>query len=125
MKALAPLILAGLGSLLLVLGLLWGVLFPAERTWTEEKSQQMTALQNEAHKLLFLAERAKTRPQPGGPTPSEAQAKFEAAKAELDALKAEFEGVRDSPQSTGSTLRWVGTGMVLLGGFALMLGREG
>lgn len=125
MKSLLPVVLVGLGAFLLLLGLLWSFIFPASRTWTEEKSLRMTELQNEAHKLLYLAERAKTQPKPGGPTPTEARAKFDEAKAELDSLKAEFEATRDSPKTSGTYLRYAGTALVLLGGFGVMMARGG
>jgi len=120
-----PLILLGVGILLVVLSALWPLIFPASRSWTEEKSTRMTELGNEAHKLLFQAIQAKERPQPGGPSPREAQDKYDAAKAELDALKAEFEAVRDSPKNSGTYLRWTGIVMVLLGGGAVLTGRGG
>lgn len=125
MKSLLPVILVGLGIALLGLGFLWSILFPASRNWTEEKSARMTELQNEAHKLLYLADQAKTRPRPGGPTPQEAQANFDNAKAELDVLKAEFEATRDSPKTSGTYLRYAGTALVLLGGFGVMMARGG
>ena len=84
----------------------------------------MTELSNKAHKLLYVAKNAKTNPRPGGPTPQEAQAEFDAAQAELDALRGEFEGVRDSPKTVGTYLRWIGSGMALLGGAAVMGGRN-
>lgn len=121
MKSLVPVILVGLGAVLLLLGFLWTFLFPASRTWTEEKSNRMTELQNEAHKLLYLVDQAKTRPRPGGPTPLEAQANFDAAKAELDELKAEFEATRDSPKNSGTYLRWAGMALVLCGGFGVKM----
>lgn len=121
MKSIVPVGILSVGVLLLVLGLLWTFLFPATRTWTDEKSRRMTELQNNAHKLLYLSEAAKTRPQPGGPTPTEARAKFEEAQAELDALKAEFESIRDNPANTGTFLRWAGSAMVLIGAFGAMM----
>lgn len=123
MKSLLPTVLVGLGIVLLGLSFLWPLLFPASRSWTKEKSKQMTKLQNEAHKLLFMVDRAKTRPTPGGPSPREAKANFDKAKAELDTLRAEFESVRDSPKTAGTYLRWIGTTFVLLGGFAVMVAR--
>ena len=125
MKSLLPLILVASGIVLLCMSFLWPLLFPASQAWTEEKSERMTELQNDAHQLLFLAERAKTRPTAGGPSPSEARAKFKEAEAELEALRLEFEGIRDSPNTVGTYFRWAGTATTLLGGLAVLAGRNG
>lgn len=125
MKSLLPVILVGLGIALLALSFLWTILFPASRSWNEEKSARLTELQRKAHKLLYVADQAKTRPRLGGPTPTEAQANFDKAMEELDALKAEFEATRDSPKTSGTYLRYTGTALVLLGGFSVMMARGG
>lgn len=116
-------VLLGLGCLLLGVGFLWSTVFPPSRTWTEEKANRMTELSNNAHKLLFVAKNAKTNPRPGGPTPTEAQAAYDEAKAELDTLKAEFESARDTPTTTGTYLRYLGIALALGGGFAHMSAR--
>ncbi len=121
MKSLLPLIFVGLGIFLVGLGILWPFVFPATRSWTEAKAQRMIELQNSAHQLLFLADRAKTRPKPGGPSPQEAQAKFNEAEAELDTLREEFEGIRDSPNTIGTYLRWAGIALVLIAGGATVV----
>jgi len=120
-----PLIALGLGVLLLLASFLWSSLFPATASWTEAKNGRMVELQNEAHKLLYLAERARSRPQIDGPSPEEARAKFEEAKAELDTLKAEFEGIRDSPQTIATYLQWAGSVAILLGGVGVLVARGG
>lgn len=121
MKSLLPLIFVGLGIFLVGLGLLWPFVYPATRAWTDEKAQRMIELQNSAHQLLFLADRARTHPKSGGLSPQEAQANFDEAEAELDTLREEFEGIRDSPNTIGTYIRWAGIALVLIAGGATMV----
>ena len=124
MKSSLPLVAVLLGLLLLILSPLWGLIFPATNTWTEEKARRMTELGNEAHALLFQAIRAESRPNmKGGKNPAELRAKYNETKAELDALKAEFEGKRDRPKTIATYLRWSGIALVLIGGGAVMAAR--
>ena len=125
MKSNAPLIVVGLGVLLVLLSALWPILFPAERNWTQEKAERMTELSNTAHQLLYEAIRAKENPKPGGPDRREAQQKYDDAKAELDALQAEFESNRDAPKNSAAGMRWTGIAMVLIGGCWVMIAKGG
>ncbi|MEQ8209123.1 MAG: hypothetical protein RH917_04760 [Lacipirellulaceae bacterium] len=125
MKSLLPPIAVGLGVILLLASFLWSTIFPATATWTEEKNARMVELQNNAHKLLYLAESARSKPKYDGPTPEEARAKFDEAKAELDTLKAEFESIRDRPNTVATYLKWIGSGAVLLGAIGVMAARGG
>jgi hypothetical protein len=126
MKAILPVGAVGLGLFLLLLSGFWSLLFPAASTWTDEKAQRMSALTGEVHTLLFQSVAA--RKQQGkykGQDPTKIQAKYDQSQAELEALREEFEGIRDRPQTITTYLRWSGTVLVLLGGAAVMIGRNG
>ena len=125
MKSTLPVAAVALGIALVAASALWGVLFPASNTWTEEKAARMRELSGKAHRLSFEAAAAKERPSmTAGRGAAEAQAAYDAARAELKILRDEFEGARDKPKTMGRYLSWVGAAMVLAGGLAAMSGRN-
>lgn len=126
MKSQLPLLVfIGFGIFLVLLSLVWGILFPPSRAWSEEKAQRMNELGQEVRQLNIAAIRAKERPRPGGPSPTEAKAEYQAAKQELETLESEFQSIRDRPQTAGTYLRWAGIGLVLLGGMGHLVTRAG
>ena len=118
-------ILVVIGMVLLALSFVWGFIFPASQTWTDEKASRMTELSNQGRLLLIEANNAKYKPKPGGPSPKEALEKYDAVKAELNKLKEEFMGARDSPKTISSYLLWSGAGFILVGGMAVMASGRG
>ncbi|MEM8946343.1 MAG: hypothetical protein AAGD11_14320 [Planctomycetota bacterium] len=126
MKEMLPSAAVGVGVFLLLAGLLWSSVFPASNAWTDEKAQRMSELTGKVHKLLFKSVAAKEQRGKGrGVNPTEAKAEYDQAKAELEKLRTEFESARDNPKTAGNYLRYAGTGLVLLGGFGVMLARSG
>jgi hypothetical protein len=124
MKSAIPVGLVGVGVLLLVLSALWGVIFPASNSWTDEKSTQMAELTKEVHTLLFQSTAARERPNMmGGRNPAEIIEEYETKKAQLESLRAEFESQRDRPLTIANYLRWIGIAMVVIGGAAVMTQR--
>ena len=113
-------ILVVIGMVLLALSFVWGFIFPASQGWTDEKATRMTDLSNQGRQLLIQANNAKYKPKPGGPSPEEVRAKYDAVKAELNELKKEFEGIRDSPKTASRYLLWSGAALILVGGMAVM-----
>ncbi len=124
MKEMLPAGAVGTGIFLLLLSGVWGFLFPATSSWTDEKAERMAGLTKEVHSLLFKSVGAKEqRGSQRGADPKAAEAEYERAKEELATLREEFESARDSPTTAANYLRWVGTALVLLGGLGVMAGR--
>ena len=125
MKSL-PVIAVGVGAALLAASLVWGMLFPASRSWTDEKSERMSDLGTQAHKLGGQLEAARGRPtMHGGRNAAEVEAEYKQVTAELAELREEFEGKRDGPQTTASYFRWTGVICVALGAVVMMATRSG
>lgn len=112
-----------LGIVLLVGSALWGVLFPASNSWTEEKALRMRELSGKAHLLSFKAAAAKANPSMHSGPGADAVVEYRAAQQELAGLRNEFENRRDAPTTASSFLRWSGIALVLLGGLAVMATR--
>lgn len=121
MKGAAPMIAVGVGVAMLCLSAVWPLVFPASRTWTEEKAQRMAELSGQAHELGFKSVAAKQRP---GGDPVAARKEYEAVRAELDKMQAEFENQKDAPNQVATWLRWAGAAVTLLGGAGVLVGRN-
>ena len=117
-------IAVGLGVALLAASLVWAFLFPASRSWTEEKSQRMSDLGSKAHLLGAQLDAAQRRPKMhGGRSAAELEAEYTQVKAELAELRQEFEGKRDAPKSAARFLQWAGIALVAGGAFATFASR--
>jgi hypothetical protein len=100
------------------------VLFPANRSWTEEKSARMAEIGGEVGKLKAALQQAQTRPSMhAGQNPAEMQAKFETLSAEYEALHDEFNGAVESPKTSANFLRWAGAAFVVAGGLVVFASR--
>ncbi|BBO32779.1 hypothetical protein PLANPX_2391 [Lacipirellula parvula] len=95
--------------------LLWGTIFPAERSWTEEKSQRMTELGTQAHQLGGARDSARRRPNMHGRSVSEIDSEYQKVTAELEQLRVEFEEQRDAPKRVSGVLRWLGIAIIVIG----------
>lgn len=116
MKSILPMIAVVLGVLLLAIGFVWGNLFPPSAAWSPEQNERLSALGLELKGISFKVAEAEGNPQMHrGGNPAELKAKQIELKKEYDALHAEFESARDSPATTGNTLKWVGI-IVAVGG---------
>jgi hypothetical protein len=113
-----------IGLLLLGGSLLWGVLFPASRGWTEDKAKRLGDLTAEAHSLMFKVEAAKEKPSMhAGDSAADVQARYREVKKELEVLRTEFEGKRDSPKTAATFLRWSGIAFVIAGAIIVFANR--
>src|SRR5690349_5343805 len=107
MKTFLPATAVVLGILLLVGSVAWAILFPASRSWTQEKSKQLTELGNQATAIQLQIDRSKTRPSMhSGENPAELQEKYEQVAAEYKTLYAEFKGADAAPKTASVFLRW-------------------
>jgi hypothetical protein len=113
-----------LGLLLLIASFAWGVLFPANRAWTEEKSARMADIGGEAGKLKAAIKLAQARPSMhAGQNPAEMQAKYEKLSAEYKSLHDEFTGAVDTPKTASKILRWSGIAFVIAGAIIVFANR--
>jgi hypothetical protein len=125
MKAVFPLAAVVLGVVLLVVGFLWGSLFPPAAAWSPEKNTQLTDLGSELRGLGFKLAEAQANPQMHrGENAGELKQKHDEVKKEYDALYAEFESARDRPATTGNTLKWVGIILAAGGGLFVFANRQ-
>jgi len=106
----------GLGLVLLLLSVLWPVLFPATRTWTDEKSRRLKELSGKTQYAVGKLEYAKSKPNMlGGESPAVLQQKADELMQELEGLQNEFASAKDSPQTISTVLKWSGVGTMALG----------
>jgi hypothetical protein len=117
-------IAVGLGVALLAASLVWAFLFPASRSWTEEKSKRMDELGSKGHVLVAQLDAAQRRPKMhGGRSAAEIEAEYKQVKAELTELREEFEGKRDAPKNAARFLQWAGILLVAGGALATFASR--
>ncbi|MCA9236116.1 MAG: hypothetical protein KDA44_11635 [Planctomycetales bacterium] len=123
-SAIAPAAIA-LGLLLLIASLLWNFMFPATKSWTEEKSVRLTELGNQATQTNLKLLKAKERPSMhSGESAAELQDQFDKISAEYKALYDEFHNASESPKTISTALKWTGIGLTLLGGIAVLATRD-
>lgn len=115
MKAIAPVAIA-LGFLLVVVSLIWPMLFPATRTWTDEKSRRLKELSAKAQYAMGKLEMAQSKPSmSSGENPAILKRKADEMKKELKVLQEEFTSAKESPQTMSTIFKWSGIGVMLAG----------
>lgn len=115
-----------LGVVLLVGSAIWGSLFPATRTWTAEKSEELAELGSETNRLKFAMIEAQQNPSMHrGKNPAEIKQQYEEARARYDELHREFETAKESPKTASAILRWSGIAFIAGGGLAVFATRNG
>jgi hypothetical protein len=125
MKSSLPAAAVLVGVLLLLVSFAWGILFPATRTWTEEKSKRMADLNGKGHLLSMQITEAKESPAAHkGRSLAELQKDYDSLQSEYSGLKADFGHARDSPKTTSTFLRWSGVAFVAAGALILFAKRE-
>jgi hypothetical protein len=126
MKSALPASAVILGVVLLAASLLWAMLFPATRGWTEEKSSRMIELGNRAAEIQRQLSHAEARPSMhAGVNPAELKAEYEKVSAEYKELYEAFSGATESPKTASRILRWSGIAFVVAGAIVVFAGREG
>jgi hypothetical protein len=119
MKDVLPVAAVIVGVILLIVGFLWGNIFPPTAAWSAEQNTQLSDLGTELKGLSFKLTEAQANPQMhGGQNVGELKAKHDKVKKEYDALYAEFESARDRPANTGNSLKWVG---IIIAGISAVL----
>jgi hypothetical protein len=114
-----------LGVALLAVSLLWGVLFPAKASWTEDKAKRLAELTQKAHNLMFEANAAQQKPSTqAGKNSAGVQEEYRKVSEELTTLRTEFEGKRDSPKTASTILRWSGIAFVVAGAIIVFANRD-
>lgn len=115
----------GLGILFLIVSLVWGLLFPASRSWTVEKNTRMSELSEKGHVLGGQIDAAKRRPNMhGGRNAADLEVEYKQVTEELAQLREEFESKRDSPKTMATYLRWSGVAFVVAGAIIVFANRE-
>ncbi len=123
MKSLSVIAVA-VGIVCLAGSLLWAVLFPATRSWTEEKNTRMSDLGVQVHKLGGELDAAKRRPSMHGRKVADIQAEYTKAREEHAQLKAEFNGSINRPKTAATVLRWSGIAFIVAGGLVVFATRS-
>ena len=122
MKSSLPMLTIGLGILLLLGSVVWPMVFSTTRSWTDEKSNQLSDLSTQVAGMRFKLTQAKRQAWPGAerePVNNLAvmQKKFDHASQELATLRIEFESAISSPQTSSSFLKWAGLSVLVAGIF--------
>lgn len=126
MKTILPASAVIVGLLLVALGFSWSSLFPASRVWTPEKNERKSELASEITRLRFAIVQAENNPNmQSGPNPAELKSTHLELKKEFDLLQEEFENARDSPGSTGSSVKWLGIILTVGGSLFVFANRQG
>jgi hypothetical protein len=126
MKSFLPAAAVSLGVVLLVGSAAWAILFPASRTWTEEKSIRMTELGDKATALQLQIDQAKSRPSMhAGQNPAELKGQYDEVAAEYADLHKDFLNASNSPKTASSFLRWSGIAFVAAGALLVFVNRGG
>lgn len=101
---------------MMICSVIWPVLFPATRTWTDEKSRRLKELSGKTQFLMGKIEYAKSNPSmTRGENPAEMKQRADKMMAELKTLQDEFSGAVDSPKTVSTVLKWSGVGVMALG----------
>lgn len=125
MKAVLPVVAVVVGVIILLVGLGWSFLVPPGSGWTPEKNSQLSEVEVNLKGVGFKLAEAKANPQSQrGEGVAVLQAKHDEIKKQYDALLAEFESARDSPATTGSTLKWVGVIIAAVGALFVFASRN-
>jgi hypothetical protein len=124
MKSTLPAVAVVLGIVLLAASVLWAIVLPASRGWTEEKSARMTELGNRASDIKLQLTRAQAKPSMhSGLNPAELQAEYDKISAEYKTLYDEFSGATQTPKTASSILRWSGIAFVVAGAIVVFANR--
>lgn len=115
MKAIPPAAI-GIGFLLLVASALWPVLFPATRTWTDEKSRRLKEIGAEEQALVGKIEYLQHRPSmTSGENPAVMKEKADKLREEREALQADLTAATEGPAQASAFLKWTGITVLVLG----------
>jgi hypothetical protein len=125
MKSVLPAAAVAVGIVLLGVSLVWAMLFPASRGWTEEKSRRLTDLGNQATEIQLQLGQSRTRPSMhSGVNPAELPEKLEKVNAEYKALYEEFRTATERPKSASRYLKWSGIAFVVAGALIVFATRS-
>ncbi|HMP05567.1 MAG TPA: hypothetical protein PJ982_04385 [Lacipirellulaceae bacterium] len=125
MKSALPAAAVIVGLLLLLVSFSWALLFPPQRSWTEEKSVRMAELGSQGNLLKFELIEAQNNPRMhGGKNAAELQAQYDAVNEEYMKLRAEFDNAAQSPKTAATYLRWSGIAFVVAGAIVVFANRE-
>lgn len=126
MKTFVPAVVVCVGVVFLLASVTWAIFFPAGRTWTEEKSVQLTQLGDKGTLIKLQLEKAKSRPSMhAGQNPAELQSQYDQIAAEYAALHQEFMSASNAPKTASSFLRWSGIAFVAAGALLVFANRGG
>jgi hypothetical protein len=115
MKTYLPAAALVVGVVLLGGSVLWAIIFPASRDWTEEKSNRMTQLGNRASEIDRQLQQ----------TPNaDLQKQREKIDEEYKKLYEEFTGVSEAPKTASRILRWSGIAFIVAGAFIVFANRS-
>lgn len=113
-----------LGIVFLIVSVAWGALFPATKSWTNEKFEKKAQLGIQVRRLqdeLIVAQKKPSMH--GGRSAAVIDGELKTATEQLNVLQAEFEGKRDSPKNASRILQWAGIAFVAAGALAIFANR--
>ena len=124
MKSILSLTAIILGMILMLASATWVLMFPPTRSWTQEKSEQLSELGSETNRLKFAIVEAKNNPSMhSGGNPADLQKQYDEIRKEYDVLHQEFLNAREQPQEIAAILRWSGIGLIVVGAVMTFIAR--
>jgi hypothetical protein len=125
MKSILSLTAIILGMLLMLVSATWVLMFPPTRSWTQDKSEQLSELGSETNRLKFAIVEAKNNPSMhSGQNPAELQQQYDEVREEYDVLHQEFLNASQRPQNMSTVLRWSGIALIIVGAVMTFIGRS-
>jgi hypothetical protein len=125
MKSILSLTAIILGMLLMLVSATWVLMFPPTRSWTQDKSEQLSELGSETNRLKFAIVEAKNNPSMhSGQNPAVLQQQYDEVREEYDVLHQEFLNASQRPQNMSTVLRWSGIALIIVGAVMTFIGRS-
>lgn len=121
MKSVIVIGVIGVGILLLLLSTVWGSLFPATATWTDEKAERSAQVKSRMAYLGGVINNPAAR-SGGASDLAKSKEEFNALVEENEQLNNEFESAANTPQTVAKFLKWSGislAGVGLIGWFGI------
>jgi hypothetical protein len=109
---------------LLVVSFVWDSDLGPQPNWTEDQAEELAEAQVRYHQLGHRRAHA-TRIGPGGPPDDDHVSELSEAKQHFEQMDAALRKSVARHAAIGGWIRWTGIGLILVGGFIVLIVRSG